>query len=374
MNDRELTTLLKTIKDAPEFGGGFSVEQLDKGYARLMREIGHEEAQATAVSPEYTIKDFVQYATWWLNHVFVRPLAVGFTAFSIIFGSWIFTVNASFDTIPGDVLYPVKLAAERVQLTFATSNTTRARLHTEFAGRRLAEAVEISESDREGKDVLLRAAVESFKSELVSANETLQQVSPDNAAEAVTIAEAVDIKFGEYQAVIDQTQIGEVTLETEGVEAVQDIVDEANQAVAEEIVSAHEVTPQSETEQYLLTTFQSDFMSIRDRLNLNRGRLEVIKSVLATYDLEGEKEYLKQIESISGELVGFETTLAETMDIYAAGGYRRVMEMVSGLNGTLNEAEATIVELEIAISTSVSSLMAASEPAAPSVATDAPTF
>lgn len=51
------------------------------------------------------------------------------------------TVAASTNSLPDQPLYPVKLAAEQVQLTFAFSDIDKARLHAKFVDRRVKEIV-----------------------------------------------------------------------------------------------------------------------------------------------------------------------------------------------------------------------------------------
>jgi len=51
------------------------------------------------------------------------------------------TVAAAGNSMPDDLLYPVKLATEQVQLTLTRSNMARAELHAELADRRVAEII-----------------------------------------------------------------------------------------------------------------------------------------------------------------------------------------------------------------------------------------
>lgn len=52
-------------------------------------------------------------------------------------------VVASTEALPGDLLYPAKRAVERVNFAFHPSQSSRARLHMEFAERRLGELEEL---------------------------------------------------------------------------------------------------------------------------------------------------------------------------------------------------------------------------------------
>jgi len=58
------------------------------------------------------------------------------------------TVVASASSVPGDVLYPVKTATERVRMAFARGDEARAELEIAFAERRAQEIVVLSERGR----------------------------------------------------------------------------------------------------------------------------------------------------------------------------------------------------------------------------------
>ena len=58
------------------------------------------------------------------------------------------TVAASTDSLPDEPLYRVKLAAERVQMFFTTSDMGKAKLHLKFAERRIKEAAAMAEKDK----------------------------------------------------------------------------------------------------------------------------------------------------------------------------------------------------------------------------------
>ena len=49
-------------------------------------------------------------------------------------------VTASAKALPGDLLYPIKMTSERVQLSIARDPLVRSVLEQEFAGRRYQEA------------------------------------------------------------------------------------------------------------------------------------------------------------------------------------------------------------------------------------------
>ena len=78
--------------------------------------------------------------TWSrFQHSVTRPaLAAAAVGLIIVAG----TGKAAADSLPGDAAYPIKLAAEQVQLAFALDDATRLRALAEQADHRLAELTE----------------------------------------------------------------------------------------------------------------------------------------------------------------------------------------------------------------------------------------
>ncbi|UCC60965.1 MAG: hypothetical protein JSV02_03865 [Dehalococcoidia bacterium] len=65
------------------------------------------------------------------------------------------TVGASMNSLPGDLLYPVKTATERVQVFFTFQNEAKANLYTKFAERRVEEIEALVAGRRDIPDVVL---------------------------------------------------------------------------------------------------------------------------------------------------------------------------------------------------------------------------
>ncbi len=345
MNDRDLMKLLAKHKDAPELGGDFRDEASQRVWSKISYDLGF--ASSAVSRRTYVWQDFVEYVSWRIAHVLMRPVMVGVSTFLIVFGGWVVTVNAAFNTVPGDFLYPVKLATERVQLSLA-NNEQRARLHAEFASRRLDEVLEITSSTRDGKDVRVREAVENFKSEIASASAELETIAPEAAA---TIAIAVDRKVEEYEAALEQTQVEVATESLPQVAEAVAAVEETNQQVAEVIIASHEATQEPETATYLQTSFQNDLVDIQNRQTLAFGRMDAIEVAFENVELETESADVVELKDLRKTLKAMDEEMNEAMGLFAAGGFRRVLEIVSGLKGTLAQSEGRLAEMEIEITT-----------------------
>ncbi len=108
--------------------------------------------QARALSSEQkTSKRFSFREIFILNPVMVRVFAI--VLLILVFG--VATVSLSANSLPGDVLYPVKIATERVQLLLTIDIEGKARLHAVFADKRTDEFASLLEPGVEISEALL---------------------------------------------------------------------------------------------------------------------------------------------------------------------------------------------------------------------------
>jgi uncharacterized protein DUF5667 len=75
-------------------------------------------------------------------------------------------VAASGSALPGDLLYPVKRAVEHVDLALHHGASARAKLHLEFARRRLDELSQLLAKRRNGESVDIGAAMSAYQDEI----------------------------------------------------------------------------------------------------------------------------------------------------------------------------------------------------------------
>ena len=97
---------------------------------------------------------------------FFRPLAkswaIAMIAVMVLaFGGWT-TTSAAAGSIPGEVLYPVKKAQERVLLVVAFSDIGKAELHAKFAQKRTQEIEKLAARDK-SQEVMDRTAIRMEK-------------------------------------------------------------------------------------------------------------------------------------------------------------------------------------------------------------------
>src|SRR3989338_1223971 len=159
MTDKELLELIDAVKDAPEFGGEPDGSRAARCWTRIATELGFENKTLSKTPPSFGIGAYLDFFTWRLGQSVLQPAAAFISAFVLILGGWTATVNAA-HSVPGDVLYPVKLAGERMRLSFTNTAAQRVVLQAEYAGRRAQEAAEIALSDNSPqKETHLQKAV-----------------------------------------------------------------------------------------------------------------------------------------------------------------------------------------------------------------------
>lgn len=112
----------------------------------------------------------------------VRPMAVLLIVSVVATSGWITGVDAAYNTLPGDWLYPAKRAAEKTQVAMAVmvgANKAETKLHAEFAKRRADETKQILKSNDPGKQAKAQETVSDLKIEIANVNKKLDEIKSD---------------------------------------------------------------------------------------------------------------------------------------------------------------------------------------------------
>lgn len=184
----------------------------------------------------------------------VKPVFVLFLIFGVISGGWITTVSASYNSLPGDVLYNVKLATESVQ-TSLSGKPQSVKLRVEFAGRRVEEVKQIVKSNlsKPQKEQKVEEAVKHLKSDLTQAKSSLEEIKKNDVSKSqsviVDVAKVVDQKTNEIQKNLDVTKVQLATENTTPqANPVQEQVKQATAMAVETGVKAVEILVQTHQE------------------------------------------------------------------------------------------------------------------------------
>ncbi len=144
----------------------------------------------------------------------VRVVAVLVLAVVLLMSTSITTVRAN-RSLPGDILYPVKQATEKVQLTLTFEPEDKAKLIVEFAGRRVDEAKQISQDDSRSdanKAKYVERSLRSYRDNIAKAKTTIDQIKTDTTKTAV-VAEIENQMEDFTTSLKDQPQADEASID-----------------------------------------------------------------------------------------------------------------------------------------------------------------
>ncbi len=140
----------------------------------------------------------------------VRPTVIFVVCFTVGTAGWITTVSASYASLPGDALYPVKIATEQTQAAVVEAiqgKAASAELHLSFASRRVDEVNKIIDAPGSVQDKQSRVdeAVKNLKNDVQSANQNLVSAGQDTPSAGAEVAKAIDRKVGEIKQTFETT-------------------------------------------------------------------------------------------------------------------------------------------------------------------------
>ncbi len=144
-------------------------------------------SQAVSLGPWARLKGWIRqkiHPNPRKKEVFAMPSIVFavLAALSLLFGGGALTVKAADAAVPGDVLYPVDLAVEDLQLALASTPEQQAQLHLAFAQERAAE---IQQLIQEGRADQVEEAVQNLEGHLAVATQLAAQMAQEGQTEAV---------------------------------------------------------------------------------------------------------------------------------------------------------------------------------------------
>lgn len=229
---KSITQLLRAVRNEPSLGK-LSKETKDSTWLRVEREI--EQMSAPAVRP--TVFDYLRGPFHGMElRAALRPVTALGVLMSVALGG-VGSVFASMNSVPGDTLYGLKIAAEKAQLTLADSDEMRARLHVEFANRRADEVSQLLESKHPNHEERVKVAMGNLKEELQSVSNKLSDLKGSDKQTALSLAKLVDRKVNGLEQTIEASLEGATDAVKQEAEQVKDAVKVAGIA-AQDVLKA----------------------------------------------------------------------------------------------------------------------------------------
>ncbi len=172
----------------------------------------------------------------------LRPVATFLLIVAVTVSGWITSVSASY-SVPGDVLYNVKIAAEKTQVAVATvagSNEWKAQLHLKFAGERAREAKEVVDKNVPESNKQVETAMDSLNKSIVAASDSIKTFSNEQPEKAIELLKDANQKTDEIVNTLNEVTKGAAaagdTDLTKKVVETTNIVNEASLSTVEVVV------------------------------------------------------------------------------------------------------------------------------------------
>lgn len=254
MTKRQLTTAIQLMRDTRRH-----IRPDGAWVLRTRHELLKSVRRETIRRPEVSLKErlkalvlaFIPRGTVDLIR---GPVMAALSVIGMVLGGSLASVSAAERSVPGDILYPVKLAAEQARLMIEKEPPKKLKLKTEFVGRRAEEMKKIASTDVSKKSERMKEAADIMKKDLDTVKTDLHSVATkESALTAVEAAQDIN-KMGDQvtQAVKDvrallpeeaKAQIIEVQTAavTAGVRAVQVIIDNRADPAVQHLVNVNDL-------------------------------------------------------------------------------------------------------------------------------------
>lgn len=176
---------------------------------------------------------FEAFKSYFAFHHLAKAVAVASLVISIVTGGSIFTVSAAKDSLPGDTLYSVKRATEKVQDITTSRPEAKVKLKLNFAKERLDEARKIAKEQAQETDSRekIDQAMVDFQNEIAQAQTYLDEIKDSGDK----IDEEILAELSYYEPEAKEGGSDEVKLSQEEAEDGNEEEVELAQAESEEV-------------------------------------------------------------------------------------------------------------------------------------------
>lgn len=216
----------------------------------------------------------------------VRPLVVLLIVALVGTSGWVATVDASYEALPGDWLYPAKRAVEKTKLKAATilgNESSATKLHAEFAVRRASEVKSVVKKTSGVDSNTVSEVVNDLKTEIKTVNTKLEEIK--NNQGSAEVAREVQKNTEQIQSALKEVKDDLAsTTSTEGQVIVQEITEAKNMAkdttvkTVEVLVAKHQTGEVSKEE--VANAIGKTLDDAVGEMNENKQSLDNVKIVM----------------------------------------------------------------------------------------------
>ena len=139
----------------------------------------------------------------------LRPAAVLAGVFVLIFGNGLWAVFMAKASLPGDRLYPVKIALEQARLLMAPSQEGKTMIQSDIIASRLQELDRVVNAGEplESKQPKIEEAVSNLQKQLLTVKEELPKLENLEPKKVVEMAKKIDANAAQVQDALNQTKL-----------------------------------------------------------------------------------------------------------------------------------------------------------------------
>lgn len=242
MKNREIINKLQSLQSLRAGGDANPVWQREIRDT-LVKLAAHDLERAPRINPFAAQFSFARILMpYRMSHYVLRPVFVSVLVLGVALGGFATSVSASYQSLPGDILYGVKLATEGAQVKLAGDAQAKVELTVEFAGRRVTEMTKIIErpAPAQKKVEQVKVAVKQMKDDLATVQKQITELKTDQPEKVVEVAKLVDRKTEELHHTLSKTAEKAPGDMQGAVKEAKDATVDAGVAAVVAIVQAHE--------------------------------------------------------------------------------------------------------------------------------------
>lgn len=291
----------------------------------------------------------------------VRPVAVLLVVTMVASSGWVATVDAAYNALPGDWLYPAKRVGEKATVTMASitgGKTAEVKARTELVKRRATEAKQIVKSTDPKKEQKVKKVMDDLKKEIKNVNTNLDEIKSAGTGVATIANLAKDVKTNTDQVKTVLQEVKTELLITASSTAVmaaevseaKDLTKDTGVKVVEMLVTKHlEGGDAAVSQEEVKQVIGSALTNIANELDATKLSVDTAKAAVDTVKAEAKIEAAAQLiagTTATGTEAAAAKVLTEKISTVAEEAKQAVAQTKTVLTKTDEKIDAAAAALE----------------------------
>lgn len=331
MRKAEIIKLLKVLADTSEGG------QPRQAWLKETREILFTQIQAQTLPPP-AVKPRIWDFSVLGNRLVWRPALVGVLIVAVTL-TFSVAVEASISSLPGDLLYPVKITSEKTQLILTVSPEKKATLQIFFAKNRANELNQILQNDEppEIKQVRVQVAVKQLKQEVTSVSQNLARVQNNNNSQTTgQLAKVVKAATSEIKKTVQQVSIAATSALQEEVNDALNSVEQTSSDALSAIIQAYESGTTDISASEVSSRLNEEITRVEERVKV----VEIEINSLATTTVATSTSFILNTATVTENLGQAKEAVKNQKFSEALNKLQETTELLQGIENELKQAKS----------------------------------